>query len=192
MDNAYQLAIAIFKQSASGTVYGKLPDEYGALKWDLTASIIPTGYDFTNFQQTDAQVETVEKNTITALTKARKYNSGAMTPPAWNFATVTPGDEATIMATLDALTSADADDQYKVLACAGVYTGTSSGVRTYNVFNAFCGILTTDGGRQAEAKAPFTGTLGLQACHFPIMGVTACNATLSWTESTGVIAFAAN
>ena len=47
--NAYQLMLGVFKQSGSGTAYAKLPEEFASVKWDLTASVIPTKYDFTNF-----------------------------------------------------------------------------------------------------------------------------------------------
>ena len=164
--NAYQLALGVFKQSTGGTVYGKLPTDFASLKWDLSASIVPVGYDFTNYQQGDATIETVEKNTITALTKARKYDSGALTPPTITLATMLPADASTLIASLDALTASDADDAYKVLIALGSYVSTSTGVRTYDVFNACVGILMTDGGRQGEAKG----------------------ATMSWTESTGAIA----
>ena len=194
--NAYQLALGVFKQSSSGSVYGKLPDEFAKLKWDYSSSIIPVGYDFTNYQIGDATIETVERNTITMLTKARKYDSGALTPPTLTFATMLPADVSTLIATLDALTAQDADDAYKVLITAGAYVSSSTGsgvtTRTYNVFNACVGILTTDGGRQGEAKAPFSGSLAFQACHMPIIGATACAATLSWNETTGAIAFALN
>ena len=190
--NNYQLALGIFAQASNGTTYAKLPDEFAALKFALSSSIMPKEYDCTNLQMGDITIETIEKNSIFALTKARKYDSGAMTPPTLTFNTMTPADVANLVSSLDALTASDADDQYKVLVAVGIYAGTNTGVRTYNVFNAFAGILTTDGGRTAEAKAPFTGTLGFQACHLPILGTSNCAATLTWTESTGVISFAAN
>lgn len=200
VNNAYQLMLGVFRQRATGgsgntagAVWSILPDPYSKLKWDKSESIIPVGYDFTNYQIGDATVETVEKNTITALTKARMYDSGAMTPPTLTFATMLPADVSTLLATLDAITASEADDQYKVLITAGVFkedNATGSGAattRTYDVFNAVVGVLTTDGGRQGEAKAPLTGTLAFQACHLPIVGKTACNATLTYTISTGEV-----
>lgn len=103
----------------------------------------------------------------------------------FTLATLLPVDEATIIATLDAL---DVPDPFKVLMCAGVYKSVSNGVRTYDVINACCGVLITDGGRSAEAKNKFAGSLAVQACHLPIIGATDCGATMTWNESTGAIA----
>lgn len=185
VNNAYRLCLALLKQDSTGTAFSRLSDPaYSALTWNLT-SIIPSGYDFTNFQQGDVQVETVEKNTITALTKARKYESGTITPPTMTFASMTPTDCASVVSILDDLT--DVDDPFKVLFLAGRYVSESGNVRSYDVFNACVGILTSDGGRTAEAKGIFTGSLGLQACHIPIIGATECSATLGWNTSTNVV-----
>lgn len=185
--NAYRLCLALLKQvSTGGTVYPKLTDpEYASLTWHLE-SVIPVGYDFTNFQEGDTQIETVEKNTITALTKAKKFESGVITPPTFNFNEMAPADCESVVSTLDALT--DVADPFKVLLLAGVYNTVANGVRTYDVFKSCVAILTQDGGRSGEAKGIFTGALGLQACHIPIVGKTACGATLKWTTSTGKIA----
>lgn len=183
--NAYRLCLALLKQDSSGTAYSKLPDpKYASLTWNLS-SIIPTTYDFTNFQSGDIQIETAEKNTITTLAKTKDYDSGAITPPTFTFASMVPADSSSIVSILSSLTGVD--DPFKVLLLAGVYTGTTSGVRKYNIFNACVAILTSDGGRTAEAKGVFTGSLGLQACHLPLLGTAACGATLSWTESSGDI-----
>lgn len=182
--NAYRLCLGLFKQDSGGSVYAALPSDYASIKWSLT-SIIPTDYDYTNFQVGDATVETVETNTITQLTKAKKYDSGAVTPPTYNFATLLPADVKTIIGTLDALTSVD--DPYKVLLCCGVYSSVSDAIRTYNVFSSAVAILTQDGGRSGEAKATLSGTLGLQACHLPIFGTTDCAATMTWNTSTGAV-----
>lgn len=180
---AYKMCVGIFKQDSTGSVLGSLPDPFKSTKWNLT-SIIPTAYDYTNFQVGDTTVETIETNTITQLTKARQYDSGAVTPPTLNLATLLPADAATIIATLDAL---DVDDPYKILVCAGHYKSVSDSVRTYDVFHAAAGILTTDGGRSGEAKQNFAGSLGIQECHLPILGVANCAATMTWNTSTGVV-----
>lgn len=182
--NAYKLCLGLFKQDSTGTAYAKLPEPYDDVKWNLE-SIIPSTYDFTNFQMGDTTIETVETNTITQMSKSKKYDSGALTPPTYNFATILPGDAATIVAILDAL---KVDDPFKVLICAGAYKSESLGVRTYDVFNAACAILTTDGGRSGEAKQNFTGALGLQSNHLPIIGVTNCAATMTWDTSDNMIA----
>lgn len=181
---AYKLCLGLFKQDPSGSVLGCLPEEFKSIKWNL-ASIIPTDYDFTNFQVGDTTVETTEKNTITQLTKAKKYDSGTVTPPTFSFATLLPADAESIIDQLDALT--DVDDPYKVLLCAGVYKSDSNGTRTYDVFKSCAAILTTDGGRSGEAKGTFSGTLGLQACHLPIFGTVKCAATMTWNTSTGAV-----
>lgn len=184
--NAYRMCLALLKQDSTGSVYPKLTDpEYANMKWNLT-SVIPVDYDFTNYQQGDTQIETVEKNTITVLTKAKKFESGVITPPTLSFNSMTPADCASVTATLDAITNVD--DPFKVLFLAGVFNSESTGVRTYDVFNACVAILTGDGGRSGEAKATFTGTLSLQACHLPIIGKTECGAQLTWTTSSGVVA----
>ena len=188
--NAYQLQIGIFKQDGSGTAYAKLPEEFASIKWDLSASIVPVKYDFTNFQVGDTTIETVEKNTITALTKDKKFDSGALTPPTLNFATLLPADAAYLVKTLNDLTGIE--DAFKVLFTAGIYKTSATTTRTYDVFMAAVGIVTTDGGRSGEAKQTFNGSLGLQCCHLPIIGTTACDATLTQTIASGAIAFAVN
>lgn len=191
VNNAYRLCLAVFKQSATGNVYGKLPaGEYAGLKWDMTSSIIPAGYEFTNFQLGDTTVETIEKNTITALSKNKEFESGAVTPPTLSFAGMTCADEANIISQLDKLTNVD--DPFKVLFTAGVFTSEASGKRNYNIFNACVAIVTSDGGRTGEAKAKFTGSLAMQACHLPLIGATDCAAALEWTVSTGVVAMTVN
>ena len=184
--NAFRLCIAILKQdNTAGTAYSKLVDpKYSALKWHLT-SIIPKGYDFTSFQAGATQVEAVPKDTITSLSKATEFESGKLTPPVHTLGTMAPADTATLHATLDAITGVD--DPFKVLFLAGAYNSATDGVRTYEVFHAGVGILTSDGARTGQAKQPFTGDLSLQMCHIPLIGVTACGATMTWTESTGVI-----
>lgn len=188
--NAYQLCLGIFKQSSTGTAYAKLPEEYASVKWDLTGSIIPVKYDFTNFQIGDTTIETVEKNTITALTKDKRFDSGALTPPTLTFATLLPADAAMLVKTLNNLTGID--DPFKVLFAAGVYSSDGTGTRVYNVFSVAAGIVTTDGGRSGEAKQTFSGSLGLQCCHLPIIGTSECAATLTLTTETGAVAFAVN
>lgn len=180
---AYRMCLGMFKQDSTGSVLSALPEPYKTFKWNLT-SIIPKNYDYTNFQVGDTTIETIEKNTITQLTKARQYSSGAVTPPTLTLATLLPADEATIVAGLDAL---DVDDPYKVLVCAGVFKSEAGGTRTYDVFHAAAGILTTDGGRSGEAKQTFSGSLGIQECHLPIIGETNCAATMTWNTSTGVV-----
>lgn len=197
--NAYKLAVGVFKQDPSnGSVLSALSSvdsELAKVKWG-SASILPKEYDFTNLQIGDVTVETVEKNTITALTKSKKFDSGALTPPTITLASVLPVDCDTIVKTLDELSPAtlasSADpDPYKVLFLVGAYNTTSSGTRTYNAIGACVAILTTDGGRQGEAKASFTGSLGFQACHVPLFGASNINANLTWNEATGAIAWAA-
>ena len=185
VNNAYRLCLALLKQDSSGTVYSKLTDpDFSALKWNLQ-SVIPAEYDFLNFQENDTQIEAVEKNTITVLTKAKKFESGVITPPTFNFNKMAPADSKSVVSTLDALTGVD--DPFMVLLLAGVFNSETSGVRTYDVFKACVAILTQDGGVSGEAKGTFTGALGLQACHIPIVGKTDCGATLEWTTSTGAI-----
>lgn len=77
----------------------------------------------------------------------------------------------------------------KVLLCAGYLLSETSGVRTYTVSKAAVGILTTDGGLNAEAKQNFTGTLGVQCCHIPLLKAADCAATMTWTVSSGAITF---
>lgn len=184
---AYQLAVGIFPQVAStGTKVSYLPAPFNVFEWDLSPSIIPVTYDFTNIQFGDATVETVENPTITQLSKAKSFDSGQVTPPTIQLATILPAEAATIVKTLDALGNT-VNDPYKVLFAAGVYASTTSGVRTYNVIQMCAALLTADGSRGGNALQRFTGNLALQACHLPLIGTTECKATMSWTESTGAI-----
>lgn len=193
MDQAYRLCVGMFKQKTTGgSAYAKLPSPHNALTWDF-ASIIPTGYDFTNFNLGDTAIETVEKNTITQLTKTKEFSSGAVTPPVWSFNKLSKFEAGDIVSVLDALTE---DDPFKVLVCAGYFASESTGsgvtTRTYTVSKAAVGILTADGGLNAEAKQNFTGTLSLQCCHLPLLKATDCAATLSWNTSTGAITLVPN
>lgn len=183
VNNAYKLCLALLKQdSTSGSVFTKLKDSKDKLlKWNTT-SIIPVQYDFTNFQVGDATVETVEKNVITELSKAKKFESGAITPPTYTFANMAPVDASNVIGTLNSLTAVD--DPFRVLLLAGVYKQDSTGTRTYDVFMASVCILTSDGGRSGEAKQPFTGSLALQGCDLPLIGVTDIATTLSLDTST--------
>lgn len=180
---AFKLWLGIFKQDSSGTVLSSLPDPFKAFKWNLT-SIIPSEYDYTNFNIGDTTIETLEKNTITQLSKSRQYDSGSITPPTVSLSTLLPADAKTIVATLNALTTVD--DPFKVLVCAGVFKSQTGDVRTYDVFHAATGILTTDGGRNGEAKGTFSGSLGLQECHLPILGATDCAATMTFDTSSKI------
>lgn len=183
--NAYRLCIALLKQSSTGSSYTKIENvKDSLLKWGLT-SIIPSGYDFTDFNIGDVEIETVEKGTITDLSKAKDYESGAITPQTLDFANMTPVDADSVVAILNAdKTSAD---PFRVLFLAGIYKEDGSGTREYDVFKAGVCLLSRDGGRQAQAKQPFTGTLSLQACDILINGIDECDATLSWNTSTNVI-----
>lgn len=179
VNNAYRLCLGVFKQSKQGTEFANLPKEYAGLKWDLESSIIPGGYEFTNFQVGDTTIETIEKNTITSLSKNKEFESGSVTPPTFTFANMAGADEANVIATLDKLT--DVDDPFKVLFVAGAFKESNQdGVRKYDAFNVAVAIVTSDGGRSGEAKAKFTGSLALQACHIPIIGKGYCNAELEW------------
>lgn len=186
---AYQLCVGCFAQKATGgTKIAGLPDEFANLEWDLSGSIIPTTYDFTNIQIGDTTVETIENATITALSKARRYDSGAVTPPTIQLATLNAIDSAAIYSTLDAL-GQSVPDAYKVLFAAGLYKSTTTGVRTYDAIWLAAALLTADGSRTGNALQRITGNLGFQACHLPLIGKTACNATMTWTEATGAIAY---
>lgn len=189
---AYQLCVGLFAlKASSGTKVAELPDEFADLEWDLSSSIIPTSYDFTNIQIGDATVETIENATITSLSKARRYDSGAVTPPTVTFATILPVDAATIVATLDAL-GQTVPDPFKAFLAVGIYTGTASGVRSYDIFHEAATILTQDGSRNGTALQRFNGNLAFQECHLPVIGKTSTAAKLTWTESTGAIAYVHN
>lgn len=187
--NAYRLCIGIFKQSSTGTAFAALPDDYGSIKWDLVGSIIPAKYDFTNLQIGGSTIETVEKNTITAMTKAKQFDSGALTPPTIQLATLLPADAASI---IDTLAPLDVADPFKVLVTAGAYASAGTRTRVYDVFWSAAAILTEDGGRSGEAKQLFNGNLALQSCHLPLLTTATNNAKLTWTTSTNVISFAVN
>ena len=189
---AYQLAVGIFPQVASGgSKIAALPGVYADYEWDFSPSIIPVTYDFTNIQLGDTTVETIENPTITQLSKAKTFDSGQVTPPTIQLATILPGDADTIVATLDALGNT-VNDPFKVLFAAGEYKSTSSGVRTYDVIYMAAALLTADGSRGGNALERFTGNLALQACHIPVIGAAKCKATLTWTEATNAIDFALN
>lgn len=185
VNNAYRLCIAVLKQDASGSTYSAIKkDKDRLLKWELT-SIIPKEYDFTNFDIGDVQIETVEKPTITDMSKSKDFESGAITPEPITLANMTPADAGSLVATLNSDTTSA--DPFRVLFLAGIYKEDGTGTREYDVFKAGVCLLTGDGGRSGEAKQTFTGQLSLQACDILINGVTDCNATLSWNTSTGVI-----
>jgi len=189
---AYQLCIGLFSlKASSGTKIAELPDEFANYEWDTSSSIIPVTYDFTNMNIGGLSIETIENATITDLSKAKKYVSGSVTPAVDSFATIQPADAATIVSTLNSL-GQSVPDPFLVLLALGKYTGTNTGVRSYDIFRLCAAILTQDGERTGEAHQRITGNLQLQECHIPIVGTTACASKLSWTEATGAIAYSHN
>lgn len=191
-NQAYQLCVGLFKQSSSGTAYAKLKEsDYAALKWDLTSSIIPVEYKFTNFDLGDATTETTDLALITDVSKYARYASGRTTPPTATFANLRPADVASIYDTLDAVTGVD--DARLCLLAVGVLNTSSSLTlpRTYDVILASAAIVTTDGALNGEAGQNFTSSLGLQLTGSTLRSATTCAATLTWA-ATNVVSFAAN
>lgn len=189
---AYQICVGLFPlKASSGTKVAELPDKFANYEWDLSDSIIPVTYDFTNINIGGTQIESIEKATITDLSKAKSYDSGSVTPPTVNFATISPIDSETIVDTLNAL-GQTVSDPFKCLLCVGKYTGTSSGVRSYDIFHEACCLLLQDGERNGEAHQKFTGGLQFQECHLPIIGETKTAAKLTLTEATNAIAYSHN
>lgn len=189
---AYQACVGLFPlKASSGTKVTELPDEFANYEWDLSASIIPITYDFTNIQIGNATVETLDNATITALSKAKRFDSGAVTPPPVTFATILPLDSAAIVDTLNAL-GQTVRDPFKCLLCVGEYVSTSNGVRTYDIIHEACCVLTQDGSRGGEALQRITGDLQFQECHLPVLEAANTKATLTWTEATGAIAYVHN
>lgn len=189
---AYQMCVGLFAlKASSGTKVTELPDEFKDYEWDISSSIIPATYDFTNIQIGNAQIETLENPTITALSKAKRFDSGAVTPPTVSFATILSADADTIVETLNAL-GQTVPDCFKCLLCVGKYASTSSGVRSYDIIHEAACLLTQDGSRGGEALQRIAGDLQFQECHLPVIGSTNSKAKLTWTESTGAIAYVHN
>ena len=185
---AYQLCVGLFPLTPSGgTAIPVLPDEFGAYLWDISSSIIPDTYDFTNIQIGATQIATIENATITQLSKTKRFDSGDVTPPQVQFAQITTAESESIVQTLSDL-GQTVSDCFKALLAVGKYTGTSGGVRSYDVFHLATALLLQDGDRTAEALQRFTGGVQFQECHLPLIGKAKTKSTLSWTESTGAIA----
>ena len=191
-DFAYQLCVALFAlKASSGTKVAELLDEFADYEWDLSSSIIPATYDFTNIQIGATQIATVDNATITQLSKAKRFDSGEVTPPQVNFATITSIDAATLVSTLASL-GQTVPDCFKAFLAVGVYTGTSSGVRSYDIIHEAATVLLQDGDRNGEALQRISGGIQLQECHLPIIGSANTDAKLTWTEATDVIAYVHN
>ena len=190
-NNAYQMCVGLFPmKAAGGTKIAELPDEFANYEWDISASIIPITYDFTQIDMGGATVETIENATITQLSKTRRSDSGSVDPPTITLATILPGDAEMILKTLDAL-GQTVPDCFKCLFALGKYTGTASGVRSYDVYRESCVLVTQDGQRTGQALQRFTGSLQLKEQHLPLLNDETEGATLTWTESTNAIAYVA-
>jgi len=190
-NNAYQMCVGLFPmKAAGGTKIAELPDEFANYEWDISASIIPITYDFTQIDMGGATVETIENATITQLSKTRRSDSGSVDPPTITLATILPGDAEMILKTLAAL-GQTVPDCFKCLFALGKYASTSAGVRTYNVYRESCVLVLQDGQRTGQALQRFTGSLQLKEQHLPLLNDEVNGATLTWTESTGAIAYVA-
>lgn len=186
---AYQMCLGVFKQDTSGTAYNKLTDvDYKQQKFNLT-SILPTEYKFTNFSYSGRTVETTSTPFITDLTKTAKFLSGVVTPGTVALNLQRPLDVADILNTLDAITGTGIVDRFNVLFAAGFYKSEADSIRTYDVIFASVAVATGDGGATAEAAQSLTSTLNLQLTGAPVVGKTACAATMTWDTTTGAVTF---
>lgn len=188
-DLAYKMCLGLFSQSSSGASLTTLKDATdAALKWG-SASILPKEFKFTNFQIGDTTIETTSSAYITDLDKVAKFTSGIVTPGDVSLNVERPANIAGIIAQLRDVV---ADDPYKVLFLAGWFNAEANGVRTYDVFYASTGIVSTADGVSGEAGQKFTSTLGIKLSGAPTETATNCAATLSWTTATGAVTWAAN
>ena len=188
-NNAYQMCVGLFPlKAAGGTKIAELPDEFANYEWDPSGSIIPITYDFTQIDMGGATVETIENATITQLSKTRRSDSGSVDPGTINLTTILPGDAEMILKTLAAL-GQTVSDCFKCLFALGKYASTTSGVRTYNVYRESCVLVLQDGQKTGQALQRFTGSLQLKEQHLPVLNSEVNGATMTWTESTGAIAF---
>ena len=190
-NNAYQICVGLFPlKAAGGTKIAELPDEFANYEWDLSASIIPVTYDFTQINIGNATVETIENATITQLSKTRRSDSGSVDPATIDLTTILPGDSEMILKTLAAL-GQTVSDCFKCLLALGKYTGTTSGVRSYDVYRESCVLVLQDGQKTGQALQRFTGSLQMKEQHLPVLNSETNGATMTWTESTGAIAYVA-
>ena len=190
-NNAYQICVGLFPlKAAGGTKIAELPDEFANYEWDLSSSIIPVTYDFTQINIGNATVETIENATITQLSKTRRSDSGSVDPATIDLTTILPGDSEMILKTLAAL-GQTVSDCFKCLLALGKYTGTTSGVRSYDVYRESCVLVLQDGQKTGQALQRFTGSLQMKEQHLPVLNSETNGATLTLTESTGAIAYIA-
>ena len=186
-DLAYKMCLGLFTQSAEGTALPTLKDvDDAALKWGTT-SILPKEFKFTNYQIGDTTIETTSSAYITDLDKVAKFTSGLVTPGDVTLNVERPANIAGIMATLREVV---ADDPYKVLFLAGWFKEETNGVRTYDVFYASTGIVSTADGINGDAGQKFTSTLGIKLSGAPTETAAVVDATLSWTTATGAVTWA--
>jgi hypothetical protein len=177
-------------KATAGTKIAELPDKFANYEWDLSGSIIPVDYDFTQIDMGGVTVETIENATITQLDKTKSSDSGSVDPSTITLATLLPGDANMIVKILASL-GQTVPDCFKCLFALGKYVSTSAGVRTYNVYRESCVLVIQDGQKTGQALQRFTGSLQLKEQHLPVMNEETNGATLTWTESTGAIAYVA-
>jgi len=183
-DLAYKMCLGLFSQSSTGTELATLKDANDALiKWGTT-SILPKEFKFTNYQIGDTTIETTSSAYITDLDKVAKFTSGLVTPGDVSLNVERPANIAGILATLREVV---ADDPYKVLFLAGWFKEESNGVRTYDVFYASTGIVSTADGISGDAGQKFTSTLGIKLSGAPTETAANVGATLTWTLATGAV-----
>ena len=188
-DYAYQMCVGLFPmKAAGGTKIAELPDKFANYEWDLSGSIIPIDYDFTQIDMGGVTVETIENATITQLDKTKTSDSGSVDPSTITLATLLPADADMIIKILASL-GQTVPDCFKCLFALGKYASTSAGVRTYDVYRESCVLVVQDGQKTGQSLQRFTGSLQLKEQHLPVMNTEVNGATMTWTESTGAIAF---
>ncbi|MBQ9016635.1 hypothetical protein IJ103_00105 [Candidatus Saccharibacteria bacterium] len=187
-DLAYKMCLGLFAQSSSGASLTSLKDASDAALKFGASSILPKEFKFTNFQIGDTTIETTSSAYITDLDKVAKFTSGLVTPGDVSLNVERPANIAGIMSTLRDVV---ADDPYKVLFLAGWFKEEANGVRTYDVFYASTGIVSTADGISGEAGQKFTSTLGIKLSGAPTETAANVGATLTWTTSTGAVTWSA-
>lgn len=179
---AYQMIIAAFLQSSSGTVDAALNDaRYKDLTWGPTSLITPD-MDVTGFSVGAASMTTREKNTVFDLDLYGRVEAGPLTAGDITLNLERAIDANALFAQTQALT--DVDQPQLVLYKMGKLKSVSDTERIYDIFYTVAAFLSGGDGFSGTAKEVITSDITFKQSGTPTIGIETNNQTISWNPST--------
>lgn len=179
---AYQMIIAAFLQSSSGSVDSALIDaRYKDLTWS-PASLITPDMDVTGFSVGASTMTTREKNTVFDLDLYGRVEGGPLTGGDITLNLERAIDAGALFAQTQALT--DVDQPQLILYKMGKLKSVSDNARIYDVFYTVAAFLSGGDGFSGTAKEVITSDITFKPSGTPTIGIETNNQTISWNPST--------